>query len=70
MVAEEYALIQVSRSNKEKLDDYKLTKGESYNYVLDELIEFGEQNNFKSIRIKNLEVTNDRNRKIKQKENP
>ncbi len=71
MPIEEYTLIRVSKSNKEKLDDYKLTKGESYNSVLDELIEFGEENNFKSIRIqnlsKNLEIKENGRNKIKQK---
>ncbi len=54
MVVEEYALIQVSKPNKEKLDNYKLFNRESYNSVLNELIKFGEENNFKNIRIKNL----------------
>lgn len=54
MVVEEYALIQVSKSNKEKLDNYKLLNRESYNSVLGDLIEFGDKNSFKDIRIKNL----------------
>lgn len=53
MVVEEYTLIRVSLLNKAKLDDFKLIK-ESYDSVLDELIEFGEENDFKSVRIKNL----------------
>ena len=70
MVVEEYTNIQVSKSNKKKLDGFKLLK-ESYNSVLDELIEFGEENNFKSIRIKNLtkksEIKENAKNKIKQK---
>ena len=53
MVVDEYTFIQISRSNKAKLDNFKLIK-ESYNFVLDDLIEFGEENDFKSKRIKNL----------------
>ena len=56
MVVEEYALIQVSKLNKEKLDGYKLFKRESYNSVIDELIELGEENGFKDVRIKNLKT--------------
>lgn len=69
MVVDEYAFIQISRSNKEKLDSYKLAKGESYNYVLNELIEFGEENDFKRIRIHNLTKKMEKNddRKIKVK---
>lgn len=51
MVVEGYALIQVSRSNKAKLDNLKLFERESYNLVLGELIRFGEENRFKKIRI-------------------
>ncbi len=73
MVVDEYSSIQISKSNKVKLDDFKLAKRESYNYVLDDLIEFGEENDFKRIRIKNLtknlEDESDRKIKIKQKEN-
>lgn len=54
MVVEEYALIQVSKSNKTKLDNLKILKRESYNSVLDELIRFGEENDFRNKRIKNL----------------
>lgn len=54
MTIEDYTLIQVSKSNKDKLDSYKLIKKESYNDVLDELIELGEKNNFKNVRVKNL----------------
>lgn len=53
MTVEEYTLIRVSLLNKAKLDNFKLIK-ESYDFVLDELIEFGEENNFKSVRIENL----------------
>ena len=62
MVVEEYTLIQVSKSNKKKLDNFKLIN-ESYNSVLDELIEFGEENSFKETRIKNL------TKKLKNEEN-
>ena len=72
MVVDEYTLIQVSLTNKAKLDDYKLAKGESYNNVLDELIEFGEENDFKSVRIENLtkklDKKNERKIKVKQRE--
>ena len=51
MVVEEYALIQVSKSNKKKLDNLKLFERETYNFVLSELIRFGEENRFKKIRI-------------------
>lgn len=71
MVVEEYALIQVSKLNKEKLDIFKLIEKESYNSVLNELIRFGEENEFKSVRIKNLtkklEVNKLGNNKIKQR---
>lgn len=53
MVVEEYTNIQVSKSNKSKLDNFKLIN-ESYNAVLDELIKFGKENSFKETRIKNL----------------
>lgn len=70
MTVEEYTLIRISLLNKAKLDDFKLIK-ESYDSVLDELIEFGEENNFKSVRIKNLtknlENENNAKTKIKQK---
>ncbi|MFW9969331.1 MAG: hypothetical protein ACFFDF_03960 [Candidatus Odinarchaeota archaeon] len=54
MTVEESTHIIISKSNKEKLDDFKLNKRESYNSVMDELIELGEKNNFKNIRIENL----------------
>lgn len=41
MTVDEYALIRISKSNKAKLDSYKLSKRESYDAVLDVLIEFG-----------------------------
>lgn len=71
MIVDEYALIRISRSNKAKLDFYKLAKRESYDAILDELIEFGEENNFRNLRIKNLtknleEHENGKN-KIKQR---
>ena len=70
-MAEKYKLIQVSELNKEKLDIFKLIEKESYNSVLNELIRFGEENNFKSVRIKNLtkklEVNKLGNNKIKQR---
>ena len=53
MTVEEFTHIYISRSNKAKLDNFKLIN-ESYNAVLDELIKFGEENNFKSKRIDNL----------------
>ena len=69
MTVEEYALIQVSKSNKAKLDDFKLIK-ESYNLVLDELIRFGEENNFKNVRIENLtkKIEEEKNASIKIKQ--
>lgn len=69
MVVEEYALIRISLSNKAKLDNFKLIK-ESYDSVLDELIRFGEENNFKSVRIKNLtkKFENEKNAKTKIKQ--
>lgn len=54
MVVEEYALIQVSKSNKKRLDNLKLFERETYNLVIGELIGFGEEKDFKSIRIENL----------------
>ena len=71
MAIEEYTLIQVSKSNKEKLDNLKILKRESYNSVLNELIELGEESNFKNIRIQNLtknfKVKENGKIKIKQK---
>ncbi|KKK58412.1 hypothetical protein LCGC14_3044700 [marine sediment metagenome] len=70
MTVEEYALIQISRSNKLILDSYKLAKRESYNIILDDLIEFGEENDFRNLRIKNLtkNLENKENAKIKAKQ--
>ena len=50
--------IQISISNKEKLDNFKLSKRESYNSILIELIEFGEENNFKDSRINKIKKLN------------
>lgn len=70
MVVDEYTFIQISRSNKGKLDNLKILKRESYNSVLIELIKFGEENDFRNKRIKNLTKNNEVNKlgnnKIKQ----
>jgi len=72
MAIKEPSHIVISKLNKEKLDDFKLLEKESYNSVLNELIRFGEENEFKSIRIKNLnkilERDNNVNAKIKIKQ--
>ncbi len=71
MVVNEYTTIQISKSNRERLDNFKLSERESYNSLLNELIRFGEENEFKSNRIKNLtkklEVSKLGNNKIKQR---
>jgi len=73
MAVEDYTLIRVSMLNKEKLDNFKIIKDESYNSALGDLIKFGEKYDFKGRRIRNLtkkmEDKDDRKIKIKQKEN-
>jgi len=54
MTVDEYTHIQVSKLNKEKLNNLKIFERETINSILGELIRFGEENNFKSVRIKNL----------------
>ena len=55
MEDDENTTIQVSRSNKDKVDDsIRIHDKESYNNIFSELIEFAIENNFKDIRIKNL----------------
>lgn len=69
MVVNEYTHIQVSRLNKQKLDNLKIFERETINSVLGELINFGEENRFKKVRIekfnKKMVEENGRN-KIKQ----
>ena len=71
MTVEEYTHIQVSKSNKEKLNNLKLFERETMNFVFGMLIEFGEKNGFKNLRIKNLtkklEIEKIGNNKIKQR---
>ena len=43
MIIEEATHIIIIKSNKEKLDNYKLFKRESYNSVIDEPIVLGEK---------------------------
>ena len=69
MVVDEYTFIQISRSNKAKLDNLKILKRESYNSVLNELIEFGEENDFRNKRIKNLTKNTEVNKLAKTKIN-
>ena len=68
MVVDEYTFIQISRSNKAKLDDLKILKRESYNSVLIELIKFGKENDFRNKRIKNLTKKSEFNENARNKQ--
>lgn len=57
MIFDKFTTIQISMSNKEKLNKFKLSERESYNSILNDLIKLGEENDLKNIRIKNLEST-------------
>jgi len=71
MTEEDYTLIRISKLSKKKLDNLKIIEGEPYYSIFDELIDFGEEYNFKRIRAeklaKKMDDKDERKIKVKQR---